>query len=810
MRRHLSTSILSVVAATLCQIALVASTQPPNIVLIISDDQNWRDFSFMGTSSIRDNSNNPVVVTTPNIDQLASSGVLFHMGHCPVGVCRPSLTSILTGLNPVQSGVLGNGAYVNNQSQSSNSVYNDSIRRNVELNATIPRVLADHGYLSLQTGKWWEGNFRRAGYTHGETNNNNRHISTSMSSIGRVAGNITSRIGAFVDTALAANKPFLVTYAPLLPHKPHNPPAIYLAPYAALVSANEITQFEADYLASVDWFDASIGELRTLMQNKGVDDDTLYVFVVDNGYLQTPNSNSPSYGAPRGKRSPFEDGVRTPIILYQNGQVFDTRTIAQKLQDTTLASSTDLMPTILEYVGAKVPETLQGINLLSSVQRGRMFGETYNNNQPVILNNAYVIGNPNVIRSGRFYIEDNWKLLLVDTQQAPSTWGTAVQLYDLATDPGEQSNLAAAQPARVSSMTAILDQWWTETRPTYLYDHEFDGSPSGSVAGQAPDVKDNSLPATTWAATSGIGNNGSINGGTTAHLPFTPQDDKRYELRASIEPAQLTTTGLALGFFDIGAPAGDPGDDGLAWLRITRDGSANLDVELLARADGGVTSTNVVFNLPTIAAADLYALTLVLKTDDNDASIVGDQWSVELLANGILRATHIFTQGNPAIENVGIGGFGSQSSLGNIDYLQLVEVAACDELLSYGSGCHGIDLSMDARPVLGTSPNFLVLGYPSPGTGIGFAVLSFTRHDPGLSLAGFGAPGCEQYVNNDVLRMFVVTSPVTTVPLLAGGIPNNLAFTGLPLFGQAVTLSAGFNSLGVITSNGVALVLCPF
>jgi hypothetical protein len=86
----------------------------------------------------------------------------------------------------VQSGVLGNDAFVDNSRQGPKSSYNNMIRRNIEMNATLPRILADHDYLSLQTGKWWEGNYKRAGYTHGETGNEDRHIDGSLSSIGRV------------------------------------------------------------------------------------------------------------------------------------------------------------------------------------------------------------------------------------------------------------------------------------------------------------------------------------------------------------------------------------------------------------------------------------------------------------------------------------------------------------------------------------------------------------------------------------------------------------------------------------------------
>ena len=116
-----------------------------------------------------------------------------------------------------------------------------------------------------------------------------------------------------------------------------------------------------------------------------------------------------------------------------------------------------------------------------------------------------------------------------------------------------------------------------------------------------------------------------------------------------------------------------------------------------------------------------------------------------------------------------------------------------------------LSLNLDARPVLGTSPNFVVENYGAAG--IGANVLSFTQFNPGVPLAVLGMPGCSQFVNLDVSNVFVTGGPVTTVPFIPGGIPNTGSLNGILLFAQSGTFTPGFNALGAIASNGLRVQL---
>jgi uncharacterized sulfatase len=128
----------------------------PNIVLIFSDDHAWTDYGFMGHELVR----------TPHIDRLAASGVVFERGYVPTAVCRPSLMTMVTGLYPHHHKISGNdpaGGYRNARFP------REELLEHIDRLQTLPEILGEHGYLSHQSGKWWEGDYKRGGFTHGMT-----------------------------------------------------------------------------------------------------------------------------------------------------------------------------------------------------------------------------------------------------------------------------------------------------------------------------------------------------------------------------------------------------------------------------------------------------------------------------------------------------------------------------------------------------------------------------------------------------------------------------------------------------------------
>ena len=127
----------------------------PNIVFIISDDQGWNDYSFMGHPHI----------ATPSLDRLAARSLTFARGYSPVPLCRPSLATITTGLYPHQHGVTGNDPALPDKDVNAMTAtrdpkyarYYQAIVDNFRQRPNFVRDLVAQGYRALETGKWWEG-----------------------------------------------------------------------------------------------------------------------------------------------------------------------------------------------------------------------------------------------------------------------------------------------------------------------------------------------------------------------------------------------------------------------------------------------------------------------------------------------------------------------------------------------------------------------------------------------------------------------------------------------------------------------------
>jgi uncharacterized sulfatase len=418
--------------------AATTTAAPPNIVLIISDDHAWKDYSFMGHPVIR----------TPNLDRLAAQSLVFRRGYVPSSLCCPSLASILTGRFPHEHRVTSNdpplpaGLGLQPGQASKDPTFlrqRAEMQGFIEQTPTLTRLLAGRGYLSFQAGKWWQGHFSRGGFTHGMTlgdaSKGGRHGDEGL-----IIGRKTMQpVLDFIDDASRQAKPFLVWYAPMMPHDPHTPPERLLAKYRSQTNSIHV----ARYWAMVEWFDETCGQLLDHLDRRQLATNTIVVYVTDNGWIQNAQTNR---YAPRSKQSPYDGGLRTPILVRWPGRVAP--------QDSShLASSLDLMPTLLAATGQPTPRELPGINLLDPAavtNRHALFGECFTHN-------AVDLQRPAASLRWRWTINDSWKLIV------PAAWNEPngqVELFDLAKDPDEQVNLAAREPGRVQALTRTLDRWW--------------------------------------------------------------------------------------------------------------------------------------------------------------------------------------------------------------------------------------------------------------------------------------------------------------------------------------------------------------
>ncbi len=416
-----------------------SAKQLPDIVFIISDDQAWNDYSFMKHPHIQ----------TPEIDQLAREGLLFTRGYVPDSLCRPSLATIISGLYPHQHGIVGNdppastpgegrmGRYRTPEYQADIEQY---LKLHIDRMTTLPDRLKPLGYTSFQTGKWWEGKPSRGGFdsgmTHGDHNRGGRHGDEGLK-IGREG---MAPIAEFVKKARAAEQPYFLWYAPFLPHAPHNPPQELLAKYLPLAPTESI----AKYWAMCEWFDQSIGELRKVINEQGRADNTLIVYVCDNGWINLPDQSA---YAPKSKRSQYDGGIRTPIIVHWPGHVTPQR------DEVNLASSIDMVPTTLALIGLPVDSQLPGINLTDRAKvtaRDTLYGE-------ILEHDIQSMDKPLDSLMYRWVIEKNHKAIVPNMERVPDA---VPELYDLDKDPWEEHNLAADHEQEFKRLSAKLDAWW--------------------------------------------------------------------------------------------------------------------------------------------------------------------------------------------------------------------------------------------------------------------------------------------------------------------------------------------------------------
>ena len=415
---------------------------PPNILLIVADDHAWSDYSFMGHPKVR----------TPSIDRLAASGRLYTRGYVPTALCRPSLATLVTGLYPHQHGMTGNdppGGAKTMGDPDARATMVDVFRRN----KVLPALLADRGYVSQQTGKWWEGHPLDFGFTsamtHGDVARRGRHGDEGL----RIGREGLRPIYDFIESA--GSKPFFIWYAPFLPHTPHTPPERLLKKY----EGPELAAPVARYYAMIEWLDETVGELLDHLDRKNLRDNTIVVFLADNGWIQSPE---PKASQPtRAKMSPYDAGIRTPIIIRWPAR------LAAGRDDTTLAGSIDIVPTLLKAAGITPPSNLPGIDLLDAramARRKALFGS-------LSVHTAVDVTKPLANLKYRYVVrEDGWKLILpfvrnrdaalmIDARTAD--WMRfEPELYNVLADPREERNRAAERPDIVKTLRTALDSWW--------------------------------------------------------------------------------------------------------------------------------------------------------------------------------------------------------------------------------------------------------------------------------------------------------------------------------------------------------------
>jgi arylsulfatase A-like enzyme len=415
-----------------------AEDRRPNIVFIFADDWGWGDLSCHGNTQFR----------TPNIDRLAAEGTDFHKFAVCNPVCSPSRTAAMTGHFPARYSVHQHFAEHELNRERGMPDWLDPKA------VMVPRLLQQAGYRTGHFGKWHFTNDTIADAPHPcEYGFDVSAVFNGPAPHTKPATMIDDTIKFIKDNK---DRPFYVNVWLHETHTPHFPSPETLAANASLDEQHKV------YAAVVTDGDRKVGKLLDALKDLKLDDKTLVIFSSDNGPEWTgPESMKQlrgglgtyysvgETGGRRGrKRSLFEGGVHLPFIVRWPGH-----TPAGMKDDSSVIAAVDLLPTFCAAAGVKLPTDYKpdGENVLPALE-----GQPIDRTKPLFWEWRGTALEPDwwprlAVREG------NWKLLIGSDPKRR-------ELYDLATDPGEQHDLAKTEADRADRMLRLgLD--WRATLP---------------------------------------------------------------------------------------------------------------------------------------------------------------------------------------------------------------------------------------------------------------------------------------------------------------------------------------------------------
>ena len=461
--------------------ASLASERPaddrPNVIFVLTDDLGWGDLGFAGHPYVR----------TPRIDRLAAEGTVISNFYVNSTVCSPSRAAFMTGRYPARLGFhhITSSLEVNKRRKVPDWLDPDV--------TTVADVFKRAGYATAHFGKWHLGKYGASpkpeayGFDHaavqsgpGETLA--RYHENDPAAQAKAPEDPQSRLTQYAfDAGLDfirahRQRPFYLNLWSPLPHAPLRLTARQLEPYRDLVprpedpafapwmreymkSAPHLAEQMRMHLAAVTEVDKNVGRLMETLRELGIDQRTLVVFSSDNGpedfYIgNAANAGLGSAGPFRGrKRSLYEGGTRVPFIARWPGRV-----PAGRVDRDTLLSGIDFLPTVAALAGITYADPgIDGEDLSAALR-----GSVVLRKKPLFWEWFFeVVGKREYLPPPLAVRDGPWKLY---TDYA----GGAVELYDLARDPAETSNLAAQAPAVVDRLKpAVLA--WMKTLPPAEY-----------------------------------------------------------------------------------------------------------------------------------------------------------------------------------------------------------------------------------------------------------------------------------------------------------------------------------------------------
>jgi arylsulfatase A len=484
--------ILSISVGIPAARSVAAPARPPNIIFFLADDLGYGDIGPFGQKIMR----------TPALDQLAAEGMKFTQHYAGNNVCAPSRCVLMTGKHPGHAWVRDNrevGTWYSGEGQF-------PLPAAVQ---TLPAVLKAAGYATGAFGKWGlggvgsSGDPLKHGFDHFFGFNDQRHAHNyfpqylvddagklGLPGNSQVVTNEGLSLPTVADPQSPANyarflggqyapdlccqralkfihdhkdKPFFLYYPTTVPHLALQVPEDSLAEYRGRLDDRPYLGGNgylphpyphAAYAAMVTRLDRDLGRLVQRVKELGLDRDTIIIFTSDNGAVYPLSGFDPDYFHSNGdlhgfKGSMYEGGIRVPLVVRWTGHV-PAGTIARRV-----TGFEDWFPTLLELAGRRsaVPKDLDGLSFAPTLL-GRQQAE-----RKLLYRESPGYGGQQMVRVG------NWKLLKRDLLgTARKAAAPVTELYNLAKDSSETTNVAAANPRIVARLERILREQHVPSR----------------------------------------------------------------------------------------------------------------------------------------------------------------------------------------------------------------------------------------------------------------------------------------------------------------------------------------------------------
>jgi len=447
-----------------------SAEKKPNLVIILTDDMGYADLKAFGDSEI----------PTPHLDRLAAEGTRCTSAYVVAPICVPSRMGLMSGRYPARFGVFDN-------------VYTPEQNRIWMEQTTLADVLKKQGYRTANIGKWHlSGN--NSGHSGNELGGfqfkpphergfdefvgitGGMHYYWKGTELARFKDGkyvrfnspdyLTDFFGTEACEFIERNKsqPFFLYLAFNAPHAPLHG----LDDDQAAIDAKHISPDRRKYAAMVRAIDRNVGRVMEKMCELGLAENTLTVFLNDNGgggnnaaaHTRNTAINRPYRGY---KFDVWEGGVRVPFIVHWPGRVPAGKTF------DGIVSSMDVFPTFANAAGAALPAGLDGVDLMPFLR-----GEKTGNPHETLCWQQRVWQRPNERKPGPGYPQPaynmairrgQWKAVKQDQPFDGTNESRAWELYDLNRDPSELHDLATEFPEITESLAAQFRQWQSQMHP---------------------------------------------------------------------------------------------------------------------------------------------------------------------------------------------------------------------------------------------------------------------------------------------------------------------------------------------------------